>query len=298
MGDHTFARLIKKRRDALGLSQARLAELVGRSPSTIRNWERASSRPSERSDVVALAAVLGLDEARVLEEAGFEAPVVEDRPTIEQAYASLTPEAPTRLPEPAGGPDGPEASEPADQVSGPTWTTDWPEPQAAASELEPEPDPEPEPEASVPEPEPAPEPEASVPVPEPDPEPELEASQPEPEAEVPVFDLPPRPIDPVPPRPWRGEMTDIDPAPAAQDRQLEAIARGRRRAAPPTVLEAAPAVEPSYIEDPDEIQNYRLRAVVTAVVILALVIVLMWSFRNARESLGEMWEQLVGSLDF
>src|SRR5680860_779451 len=101
MGDQTFARLIRKRRDALGLSQARLGELVGRSATTIRNWERAQASPSERSDVVALAAVLGLNEGEVLEQAGFEPPVVEDKPTMEQAYASLTSETVRVMPAPS-----------------------------------------------------------------------------------------------------------------------------------------------------------------------------------------------------
>ena len=69
MGDQSFARLIKRRRDALGFSQARLGELVGRSASTIRNWERGNSTPSERSDAVALAAVL-LATARPLDRVG------------------------------------------------------------------------------------------------------------------------------------------------------------------------------------------------------------------------------------
>ena len=96
MGDRSFGRLIRKRRESLGLSQARLGELVGRSSSTIRNWERDKSTPAARSDAVALAAVLGLDEAEVLDRAGFEVDGERTHQTVEEAYASLTPSSTVR----------------------------------------------------------------------------------------------------------------------------------------------------------------------------------------------------------
>lgn len=65
MGEESLGHMIKRRRETLGFSQARLGELVGRSASTIRNWERDKSTPSVPSDAVALAAVLGLSENRV-----------------------------------------------------------------------------------------------------------------------------------------------------------------------------------------------------------------------------------------
>lgn len=54
-----FGSEIQTRRAAIGMSQARLAELVGRSTSTVRSWERGRTEPS--SDALdALIAVLGM----------------------------------------------------------------------------------------------------------------------------------------------------------------------------------------------------------------------------------------------
>lgn len=61
----SLGELIRQQRAALGLTQARLAELVGKSPSTVRGWERDRSRPSNDASLSALAAVLGLSEEQV-----------------------------------------------------------------------------------------------------------------------------------------------------------------------------------------------------------------------------------------
>lgn len=113
MGDtRSFGQIIRRRRNALGLSQARLGELVGRSPSTIRKWERGETTPASRKDAVALAAVLGLDESEVLAGAGFEVEDSSPRETIEEAYASLrredTPQAETEEPPVESAPIEPE----------------------------------------------------------------------------------------------------------------------------------------------------------------------------------------------
>ncbi len=228
MGDQSFARLIKKRRDSLGFSQARLGELVGRSATTIRNWERGNSTPSERSDAVALAAVLGLDEREVLERAGFDVPAREDRPTIEQAYASLAPET-------------------------------QPEPGSQAH-TEAVPDREPEPAADTP---------VSR-------EPEM-VDVDEEAGSLPADDEPVQ--EPSP------DTLAEEPGPILN------------RAAPPTVLETTPPGEPSYLEDPDERQHYRVRAVATAAVVLVLVIIFLWSFDRATDALGAMWDDFFGMLD-
>jgi transcriptional regulator with XRE-family HTH domain len=92
MPETTFGKTIKSRRTRLGLSQAKLGELVGRSPSTIRSWEKDSTSPADQEVLTALAAVLGIDEALLYEKAGQALPEVESSPTIEQALASLRPE--------------------------------------------------------------------------------------------------------------------------------------------------------------------------------------------------------------
>lgn len=206
MGDKAFARLIKKRRDTLGLSQARLGELVGRSASTIRNWERGASTPAERADAVALAAVLGLEESEVLTHAGFEAAEIEEHPTMDQAYASL---AQYRV-----------KSATADSEVEPPVTP------ATAAETEDEPE------------------------------------------------------DP------------FEPEPSEETEAVEV-----RRAAPPTVLEAAGSGEPSYLEDPDERQKYRMRAIITAAIVVFLLIVLLWAFRRTTDSLGALWDDFFNSLE-
>ncbi len=90
MPERTFGRTVRYRRTKLGLSQAKLGELVGRSPSTIRSWERDKSSPSEASVLHTLAAILGVDERILFERAGQEQPTqYEASPTVEEALASL-----------------------------------------------------------------------------------------------------------------------------------------------------------------------------------------------------------------
>ena len=69
--DNSFARLVKLRRTALGLSQSSLADLVGRSASAVRSWERGASTPSDGAVVQSLAAVLGVEEKALRESVGL-----------------------------------------------------------------------------------------------------------------------------------------------------------------------------------------------------------------------------------
>ncbi len=74
------------------MSQARVGELVGRASSTIRAWERGQSMPNEPALLSTLAAVLGLDEARLFELADLEPPeITEEYPTIEQSLLEIAP---------------------------------------------------------------------------------------------------------------------------------------------------------------------------------------------------------------
>lgn len=56
----TLGELIKQRRTELGMTQARLAELVGKSASAVRSWERGRAAPKGEATRSALAAVLGV----------------------------------------------------------------------------------------------------------------------------------------------------------------------------------------------------------------------------------------------
>lgn len=96
------------------MSQSQLAELVGRSISTIRSWERDKSRPNDPQVLSALAAILGIDERQLFEKADVDLPeVVETGATLEQTFATLSIEevpvgdeavASGTDPEPAPGP--------------------------------------------------------------------------------------------------------------------------------------------------------------------------------------------------
>lgn len=293
MGDQSFARLIKRRRDALGFSQARLGELVGRSASTIRNWERGNSTPSERSDAVALAAVLGLDEREVLEGAGFDVEAPRSHQTVEQGYASLAPEAP-----PA------EAEAPEEATEEPDIQPEEPSHEAVGPDLEAEERLEPDrPLAGRVGGEPGtagegePPAETRPPVAEVRADPAAEAQSPASNARP--WRTPRGEPEPVEERPVSRPLPTPPPdEPASTPPPVEEQTSSRRlsRAAPPTVLEAAPPGEPSYLEDPQERQQYRIRAVATAVLVIGLVIVLMWAFGRASEAFSSLWDDFFNQL--
>lgn len=94
MPERSFGRTVRYRRNKLGLSQANLAELVGRSTPTIRSWERDKTRPNDPQVIATLAAILGVDERQLFEKAEVDLPVVtETSPTVEQALATLSVES-------------------------------------------------------------------------------------------------------------------------------------------------------------------------------------------------------------
>lgn len=90
MPERSFGRTVRYRRTKLGMSQAKLADLVGRTATTIRAWERDKSRPNDPKVLSALAAVLGVDEKHLFDKAGAEPPETETSPTVEQALATLS----------------------------------------------------------------------------------------------------------------------------------------------------------------------------------------------------------------
>jgi transcriptional regulator with XRE-family HTH domain len=93
MPERSFGRVVRYRRTKLGLSQAKLAQLVGRSPATVRSWESEKSVPNDPKVLSILSAILGVDERTMFNKAGQEPTmVVETSPTVEEALASLAPE--------------------------------------------------------------------------------------------------------------------------------------------------------------------------------------------------------------
>lgn len=268
MGDLSFGRSIRKRRDSLGLSQARLAELVGRSATTIRNWERDKTSPADRSDVVALAAVLGMDTEDALSQAGFESEEQGQHLTMEQSYSSLGPARVAEKSEPDRAPsDTPEADDVSGAADHGSVTMQSSEMESSvlddADESSAEADSTVAPEGEVPE--------------------DVVVEEAVPEEDV-----------------ASAEGSEEQSA-SAPGKHAESRAERRRRlgrAAPPTVLESAPIGEPSYMEDRDERQRYRVRAMVTAMAVVALVIVLLWSFNRASDALSGMWNEFFSMLDF
>lgn len=94
MPERSFGRTVRYRRTKLGMSQARLGELVGRSASTVKSWERDASTPTDPHVVTTLSAVLDFDERSLFEKAGLPPPHHDDTAevTMEQALATLAPE--------------------------------------------------------------------------------------------------------------------------------------------------------------------------------------------------------------
>jgi len=92
MTDRSFGRTVRFRRTTLGISQSKLGELVGRSPSAVRSWEREQAVPRDAKVLTALSAILGVDENALFEKAGAKVPEAAAPSTIEQALATLDPE--------------------------------------------------------------------------------------------------------------------------------------------------------------------------------------------------------------
>ena len=253
MPERSFGRTVRYRRTKIGLSQAQLGELVGRSASSIRSWERDLSTPTDPSVITALSAILDIDVRALFDKAGVPVPPEQKHSSVEEALASL---APLPLEEPIE-----EDVEP-DPVVVPY---DSPEP--LDKELEPVLDADLELEAEVREhlgdDEPGPEADADR-----EPDPEFESFSPRPEtvgvaemsktSEPPAFSSPPEPFVITAPTP--------------------------------------PVVEPSYMEDTNQRQIYRVRNLATVVLVIALFIILLWSLSNTLDAVGDWWDEFFRTL--
>ena len=241
------------------MSQAKLAELVGRSATTIRSWERDTSVPSDGAVIAALAAVLDIDRRSLFEKAGLEMPVEETSPTVEQALASLSAQArPASVPAPAAQAAGERKGTSIDVDDYPVFELDLDE----VSELPPPP-------AAENEPEPAPGP------------------QPSKDETAPSVE-PTAPDDTLWKAPVTSSMASTSPTPTP----------GFVEPPEPYVLSAAtpPMVEPSYMEDSSQRQLYRVRNLATIVLLVALVIILLWAFSSTIDALGSWWDDFFSTL--
>ena len=91
MPERSFGRTVRYRRTRIGLSQAQLGELVGRSANSIRSWERDLSTPTDPSVLNALSAILDIDGRALFDKAGVATPAEESHLTVEESLASLAP---------------------------------------------------------------------------------------------------------------------------------------------------------------------------------------------------------------
>ncbi len=317
--DSEFSELVRQRRSRLGLSQTRLAQLVGRSASAVRAWERGSSRPNDPLLVSALAAVLGVHEVVLRESLGladegqtpapdalevlFDAEE-EDQAAWEALSAHVTggslPEGSEKIaPSRSFGLTGEDRPvvEPSDNRLVGLAGGDAGQPLRTPAEGVPDvPGPEP-PAARRPgglrPAEVAPTPEtvaaqALPQVPEPEPPagvpPALDSAEP---AEGPAW-----PREPV-----RGDQSGRAGAtPAAVGAEPGLPGSGGEGAA--TQLVASPIRtepplapgEPSYLEDPREMATYWVRTALTVAIGLFLLIVLIWAMGNLGDSLSGVWE--------
>jgi transcriptional regulator with XRE-family HTH domain len=274
----SFGDLVRRGREEAGLSQSRLAHLIGKSPTTIRAWEHGRTNPADPQAVAALAAVLGLDETELLDRAGFEAPVARTRPSARQELTSLATER-TEMIGLAPLPEAPEVAKPVKVTISKPDVVDIPmenEPvkievvTAPAAEVAVDLKP------ATTAPEPLPVPPAVVP--------------------KPKFGIP-KPK--LPAHSARALGTRPDPS-----------SRGAGTRAPRTrvvvtqqMTQTAPSspngfvAGHSYIEDEGEKDFYRRRAVTTAIVMVFLVIVIWWALGRTGGAIGDFIEGIVGLLD-
>ncbi len=253
MPERSFGRTVRYRRTRIGLSQAQLGELVGRSASSIRSWERDVSTPTDPSVLNALSAILDIDGRALYDKAGVPTPAEETQPTMEEAFASL---APLPLEDPI------EEEVDADPLIAGT---------AAATAVSARLDADSELEAEVQEHLPPP----------PDEEPYgFEESEPPLE----TFSLPPEPEPRPDPVGATAMRTSNEPAYVSPPEPYLITA--------PT----PPIVEPSYMEDTEQRQMYRVRTLATVVLVVALVIILLWALSNTVDAIGTWWEDFVDTL--
>lgn len=280
-----FGELVRRGREHAGLSQSRLANLVGKSATTIRAWEHGRTNPADREAVSAIAAVLGLDENELLGKAGFEAPQARTRLSARQELTSLATERTEMI----------ALATPVETHKHSRSTASVPEPETS-ERFEVEPD-SVGAESSVVS-EPAPEDEIVI-------IPVVAAVMPAPV--MPALDLAMTPA---------GSSSSEQTSPSLVETLLPP--RKARMATPkppkPRIVVTQPAPNPtqpnpvqvasngfvagrSYVEDETEKDFYRRRGATTAIVLVLMVIVIWWAFGRTGQAFGDLIESIFGSLD-
>lgn len=307
MAEHTFGDLIRERRSQLGLTQARVAELVGRSPSTVRSWERGRTIPGDHETLAAVAAVLGISDAEL-------------DPLFDDVAAGTPAEEP---PPPPAGPVAAPPAEAAPRAAAPPPAAPAVEVALPGMEQPSEPIEAPPPPAAA-----APEPEVGAPVVIELAGDELAAAEAPPGAaeqmpEVsgpPALELVQEQLGPVetpaaPPTEMEEVPPEVAPPPAEQEVPQRAEPTPPPAPLLPGGLGTAPSASPpglavqgetpwpetprgaweaprSYFEDPVEQSTYRIRLALTAAAGVLLLIVFVWALGELGEALSGVLQQL------
>lgn len=302
----TFGAVIKERRIELGITQVQLAQSVGRSPSTVRSWERDRTVPQEEKVLRSMADVLELPDAEVFELAGIPV-AVNTAGSAEPDLFSSDVDTPDGQ-DPEGGhvegedevvdegigsePDSPatdagdepvvvdademptmidfrseeEDLEPHDRVDEVSDVGDEPTAVLVADRAERL--------LGV----------ATASAIEFVAEPRF--LEPDPEETL-VTEPEPREPEPVPVASNPMTETAISPVPTTADRPAQGQARTQ------TLTRQRPVGPNSYLEDPREIRGYRIRAAFTVAGMLVLLYAGLWAWRGFRESFTAILDGLI-----
>ena len=261
----SFGDFVRRAREQAGLTQSRLAQLIGKSPTTIRSWEHGRTNPADPGAVTAMAAVLGLDENDLLGQAGFEEAQPAHAPNARQELSSLISAQNRNFPLAVA----PDVSVDTDVPVG----TELPEHQPETDQI-------PVADTRI---------EAAVPAAVAD----TPIEAPAPAAiEGKVTDLPdPAPASPTAEPIAQKPVRDI-PGPKTRIVVTQQSSAGTSVGSSNGYVGAL-----SYVEDDTEKDFYRRRGSITAVVLIFMVVVIWWALGRTGGAVADLIEGMVGSLD-
>jgi len=265
-----FGRLIRQRRVALGLSPAGLADLVGRSASSVRSWERGSSTPTDENVLRSVAAVLGIEEGALRSAIGMpgEVPREELEEVGGERLAAFTGEVPEQD-------ETPGQLGPVDDQD----DADTPTPEGRSGEQMPAP----RPVDTIDEVE-------GVYALNEAPEEPLAVATPVEDSTPPAGDLETQATVGEQPDTVAGDMqvgSRGDEIPAAT---ATAAGMTSRTVAMPVSEPPAHGAAHSYLNDPDQMMTYWVRTVATVAFGVFLIVVLFWALARLGDSIGEVWD--------
>lgn len=286
MSSQSFGHLISARRHELGLTQVRLAQLLGVAPGTLRNWERGRATPTSDDTMTALAAVLGIGEKDIADEGAFSAdPNHPDESTPDDGEAlDVSP----------GPPPGNATTD--DPVAGDdaiaSWETGTPK---RGRRLRVEESEDPVEDSGSPflgKANPAAAMLSGLK------ESEIVSTLRESETLSALKDseilsgLRQRIANTFAPT----ESDTDDSGEMSDPSWSEDLGMGGRHGSASHSLTEDAYYEPSYVEDPDEMDHYRHRWIITAFVVIVLLMVAFWAMGQAQASLADGWQRMFDML--